>query len=249
LAENSFKCPKCGNLTLNVLEKREIWCLACENRISYKDEHAGGGQHAAPPADSKPEVPGSRAEPRGSCHGPEIPEAGSTRPHLPKAAAAHGQEPPQSIAARKYDLHRMPKTVINSLIRAFFQDLHIVVTVRNSPTMLVRLEKRSVSADHKRVEPDEDLGPIEVEEGVFLEFVCHGDSRVRRHFQQRSIIDSKTFAPREYQWVCAYEEGSNMAIFEFPGRLYNYADEADDESKTFKISGKIMASSMFVTGR
>lgn len=229
MEKQSLKCPKCGYITLNILKMREIWCLACENRVPYGETLTGGGQGAAPIADNglhahKPQDPGSMGGPAAHGHALDAHETGPTRP-------------------------RLPKTVFHSLARAFFVDLYIVVAARNAPAVLVRLDKSSVSASEKRMETDEDLEPVETEEGVFLEFTCNGDSGVRRYFQQRSIIDSKTFAPREHRWVCAYWEDGDPVIFEFPGRLYNYADEPAGKVGEFKISGKIMASSMFVSGR
>jgi len=89
---------------------------------------------------------------------------------------------------------------------------------------------------------DEDFGPFESEAGKYFTFECYGDSRVRRYFQQRSIIDSKTHAPREHTWVLAYGENGTQKAMSFHGRLYNYRDEKINSNKAFKITGKIRLS-------
>lgn len=86
---------------------------------------------------------------------------------------------------------------------------------------------------------DDDFERVENEVGVFLRFRCCGDSTVRRFLYSRSIIDSKTFAPREHEWAIEFDEGEGPGTLDFRGRLYNYDESTVNESKAIEMGGRI----------
>lgn len=115
----------------------------------------------------------------------------------------------------------------------------MAVRARDGTALGAPLTRLEVSITNSDRGTDVDFGPIEVEAGEHFRFECHGDSRVRRHIQQRSIIDGATHAPREHMWEVVYEENGGHMSMRFPGRLYDYRDEPISANKAFKISGRI----------
>lgn len=133
----------------------------------------------------------------------------------------------------------MPESVGGVLLRIIPQKPRMVVSTRDGATLDAPLTYIEVSIVNSDRDTDDDFEPIEVETGEYFRFECHGDSRVRRYFQQRSIIDGSTHAPREHIWAVAYDENGRRVTMQFAGRLYDYGDEPISASKKFKITGKI----------
>lgn len=135
----------------------------------------------------------------------------------------------------------MLETVGDALAMAGLKSPRMVVDATDGPALLVPLARTRVSSSRGGVGMDDDFEPIEKEAGDFLRFVCHGDSRVRRFFRQRSIIDGKTFAPREHTWVVVEGDGGESGI-KFHGRLYDYGSRPINANKAIEITGRILIS-------
>lgn len=103
----------------------------------------------------------------------------------------------------------------------------------------VSVDIEEFTKSHEGTSMDEELEPIENEVGTFLMLYCHGDPAVRRFLYSRSIIDSRTFAPREFEWVIECGEGEEARTVAFLGRLYNYDERTVIEGKDIEMKGRI----------
>jgi len=133
------------------------------------------------------------------------------------------------------------ETVDDALGMVWFKSPRMVIEAPGGPALRVALARTIVSMSSGGMGMDDDFEPVEKEAGAFLRFVCHGDSRVRRFFHQRSIIDGKTFAPREHTWVVVDGDGGKAGI-KFLGRLYDYRSRPINANKAIEISGRILVS-------
>lgn len=136
----------------------------------------------------------------------------------------------------------MPKDDPVMIVHVISRGTHFVVTTPDGPVLHAKIGGRGMSMSAGGMTMDEDFERIEIEAGKFMWFECHGDSRVRRYFQQRGIIDAETLAPREHTWVVAYGKPEGQGLSEFRGRLYDYHEEPINANKAFKITGRIRIS-------
>lgn len=124
------------------------------------------------------------------------------------------------------------------------QDVMLLIMAKSTRLVVdgagpVPVEIRNIKWADEGTTMDEDFERIDNEVGMFVKFHCHGDPAVRRFLYSRSIIDSRTFAPKACEWKFEHGEGEEMGTVAFLGRLYNYDERTIGEGKAIEMSGRI----------